>query len=78
MNRIFNILIIALAGAFFAAQVAAQRAPSGPPTGRFDQGGPKVGDMVPDLVVVDDKGNPASLRKLTEGHYSVFTLGCLT
>ncbi len=78
MNLIFLILIITLAGAFFAAHVAAQGAMPRSPNDRFSQGGPEVGDMVPDLVIVDDKGNPANLRKLTEGHYSVFILGCLT
>ena len=62
-----------LVGGVYAGLVAAQS-----PNLAFAEGGPKVGDMIADLVVVDDKGNPASLRKLTEGHYSVFTLGCLT
>ena len=73
MNRIFHILIITLVGGFYAGLATAQM-----PDVAFAKDGPKVGDMVPDLVVVDDKGNPASLRKITEGHYSVFTLGCLT
>jgi hypothetical protein len=29
-------------------------------------------------VLVDDQGNPANLREITEGHYTVMTLGCLT
>ncbi len=48
-----------------------------PPDVRFENG-PKVGDRVPDLTIVDDQGNPANLRDITRGHYTVMTLGCLT
>ena len=48
-----------------------------PPDVRFENG-PKVGDRVPDLTIVDDQGNPANIRDITRGHYTVMTLGCLT
>jgi len=48
-----------------------------PPDIRFENG-PKVGDQVPDVTIVDDQGNPVSLREFTRGHYTVMTLGCLT
>lgn len=48
-----------------------------PPDVRFENG-PTVGDRVPDLTIVDDQGNPANLRAITRGHYTVMTLGCLT
>ena len=48
-----------------------------PPDVRFENG-PKVGDRVPDLSIVDDQGNPANIRDITRGQYTVMTLGCLT
>ncbi len=39
---------------------------------------PQIGELIPDLEIVDDHGNPVSLRELTRGQYTVFTLGCLT
>ncbi len=39
---------------------------------------PQIGELIPDLEIVDDQGNPVSLRELTQGHYTVMTLGCLT
>ena len=45
---------------------------------RFVELGPKVGDMVPDLTILDDTGNPVSIRDLSKDNYSVFVLGCLT
>jgi cytochrome oxidase Cu insertion factor (SCO1/SenC/PrrC family) len=48
-----------------------------PPDVRFESG-PKVGDQVPDVTIVDDQGNPVSLRDVVRGHYTVMTLGCLT
>ena len=48
-----------------------------PPQVRFEFA-PKLGEMIPDLTIVDDQGNPAKLRDVTDGHYTVLTLGCLT
>ena len=39
---------------------------------------PQVGQLVPNLELVDDQGEPAKLRELTRGHYTVMVLGCLT
>ncbi len=39
---------------------------------------PEVGRLVPDLELVTEEGNPAKLRELTRGHYTVMVLGCLT
>lgn len=39
---------------------------------------PQIGELIPDLEIVDDQGNPVRLRELTQGHYTVMTLGCLT
>ncbi len=49
-----------------------------PPATRFLAVAPEIGEMVPDLAIVDDKGDPVNLRELTRGHYTVLTLGCLT
>ena len=49
-----------------------------PPDSRFAAVAPEIGEMVPDLEIVDDQGNPVRLRELTQGHYTVLTLGCLT
>ncbi len=61
----------------------AQQGPRGPggPTGdiqRFVDLGPKVGEQLPDLTIVDDMGMPVNIRELTKGNYSVLVLGCLT
>ena len=39
---------------------------------------PQLGELIPDLEIVDDQGNPVGLREVTQGHYTVLTLGCLT
>ncbi len=48
-----------------------------PPDSRYTAV-PEIGDLVPDVEIVDDRGNPVRLRELTQGHYTVMTLGCLT
>jgi cytochrome oxidase Cu insertion factor (SCO1/SenC/PrrC family) len=48
-----------------------------PPDVRFENG-PKVGELVPDVTIVDDQGRPVSVRELAQGQYTVMTLGCLT
>jgi hypothetical protein len=47
---------------------------------KFIELGPKVGDQLPDLTIVDDLGNPVALSEITgDGeNYTVLTLGCLT
>lgn len=40
---------------------------------------PAVGDVFPDVTVVDDLGQPVNIRSLAgEKPYTVLTLGCLT
>ena len=51
--------------------------PAVAPEARFEAA-PQLGEMAPDLTIVDDQGNPANLRELTTGQYTVLTLGCLT
>ncbi len=58
-------------------QTSVAAAQGTPPQVRFESA-PQVGDMVPDLTIVDDQGDPANLRDITRGHYTVMTLGCLT
>ena len=40
---------------------------------------PAVGDVFPDITIVDDQGQPVNIRSLAgEKPYTVLTLGCLT
>lgn len=57
-----------------------QRGPGGPSGDipRFLDVGPKVGEQLPDLTIVDDMGMPVNIREITKGNYSVLVLGCLT
>ncbi len=64
-----------LTGIFHVSPAGAQ---STPPDIRFQAVAPEIGDRVPDLEIVDDQGRPVKLRELTQGHYTVLTLGCLT
>ena len=51
------------------------------PTGdipKFIELGPKVGEQLPDITIVDDMGSPVNIREITKGNYSVLVLGCLT
>jgi hypothetical protein len=60
---------------------AVQAQGGGGPSGdipKFLELGPKVGEMVPDLTILDDAGNPVSIRGISKDNYSVFVLGCLT
>ena len=44
-----------------------------------DEAAPKVGDLFPDVTIVDDQGEPVNIRALAgEKPYTVLTLGCLT
>ena len=49
----------------------------GGPGVRFENA-PKIGDMIPDLTIVDRDGKPVNLRELTRENYTVLVLGCLT
>jgi hypothetical protein len=58
-----------------------ERRPPGGPSGdiqRFLDLGPKVGEQMPDVTIVDDMGMPVNIREITKGNYSVLVLGCLT
>jgi hypothetical protein len=57
-----------------------ERRPGGPggDIPKFLELGPKVGDQMPDVTIVDDMGMPVNVRELTKGNYSVLVLGCLT
>ena len=44
-----------------------------------DAAAPQVGDIFPDVTVVDAEGNPVNIRSLAgEKPHTVLTLGCLT
>ena len=46
---------------------------------RFEQTAPAIGELLPDLILVDDQGNPVEMRELpVQGRYTVLTVGCLT
>ena len=68
-------LFLILAGLLHASLVVAQGTP---PQVRFESAAVQVGELIPDLTVVDDQGNPANIRDITRGHYTTITLGCLT
>ena len=51
--------------------------PSGMDT-RFMATVPAIGEQIPDITIVDDQGNPVSMRDITTGQYTVLTVGCLT
>ena len=63
-------LFLILAGLLLTSLVVAQGTP---PQVRFAEDAPKVGDLIPDLTLVDDQGNPANLRDLTRCHYTTIT-----
>jgi hypothetical protein len=77
-------VVLALVSA--PAMSLAQNAPgmgmgAGGPSGdipRFIELGPKVGEPLPDLTIVNDLGQPVNIREMTKGAYSVLVLGCLT
>ena len=70
-------LFLILAGLLHASLVVAQGQGT-PPQVRFESAAIQVGELIPDLTVVDDQGNPANIRDITRGHYTTITLGCLT
>jgi len=68
-------LVLILAALLQTSVVVAQGTP---PQVRFESAAAQVGELIPDLTVVDDQGNPVNLRDITRGHYTTITLGCLT
>ena len=77
MLRFSAPLFLVLAGVLLQASPVLAQVGT-PPGTRFLAVAPEIGEMVPDLAIVDDKGHPVHLRELTQGHYTVLTLGCLT
>ncbi len=83
---------VLFAAALFLTGVASAQAPGGMaggmargmgagPSGmdtRFMATVPAIGEQIPDVTIVDDQGNPVSMRDITTGQYTVLTLGCLT
>ena len=49
-----------------------------PPLPSFEQGAPKIGEVFPDIAIVDDQGNPVNVRELAGENYAVLVMGCLT
>lgn len=71
------IVALALISAPLLGNAQQGRGPSGD-IPRFVEIGPKVGEMLPDVTIVDDMGMPVNVREITNGNYSVLVLGCLT
>ncbi len=91
MVRIVSLMAVLLTGSLLSGVASAQGAPGmggqrSPEVAaaiqavidRFDAAAPQIGEPLPDLTLVDDQGNPANIRDITRGHYTVMTLGCLT
>ena len=45
---------------------------------RFYSTVPGIGELVPDVQVVNDRGDPVNIREVATGQYTVLVLGCLT
>ena len=45
---------------------------------RFYDTVPGIGELVPDIQVVNDRGDPVNIREVATGQYTVLVLGCLT
>lgn len=45
---------------------------------RFYNTVPDIGEPVPDVQVVNDRGDPVNIREVATGQYTVLVLGCLT
>jgi cytochrome oxidase Cu insertion factor (SCO1/SenC/PrrC family) len=44
---------------------------------RFEREAPEIGELLPNLEVIDSQGKPFPLRNL-KGSYTVLVFGCLT
>ena len=86
MKRLIPLSIILFLG---AVQPAAAQAPAmgmgmgmgAGPTAmdeRFYRAVPGIGERVPDIQVVNDRGDPVNIREVATGQYTVLVLGCLT
>ena len=45
---------------------------------RFYSTVPGIGELAPDIQVVNDRGDPVNIREVATGQYTVLVLGCLT
>ena len=45
---------------------------------RFLSTAPGIGELLPDIQVVNDRGDPVNIREVATGQYTVLVLGCLT
>lgn len=45
---------------------------------RFYSTVPGIGELAPDIQVVNDRGDPVNIREMATGQYTVLVLGCLT
>ncbi|MCZ6475848.1 MAG: hypothetical protein O6700_05965 [Gammaproteobacteria bacterium] len=80
--------LVTFAAALCLVSIASAQAPGGMARGmgagpsgmdtRFMAAVPAIGEQIPDITIVDDQGNPVSMRDITTGQYTVLTLGCLT
>ncbi len=73
------LLPLAAIGLLQTGVVTAQRLPGAErPNPRFEAA-PQIGELIPDVTIVDDQGNPVNVRELaSRSPYTVLTLGCLT
>ena len=74
MRRQFAVYL-ALAAVLVASTASGQGRRFGG-RGGFD-GGPAIGDVLPDVTALDENGKEISLRSL-RGKYTVLVFGCLT
>ena len=80
--------LVTFAAALCLVSIASAQAPGGMARGmgagpsgmdtRFMAAVPAIGEQIPDITIVDDQGNPVSMRDITTGQYTVLTVGCLT
>jgi len=80
--------LVTFAAALCLVSIASAQAPGGMARGmgagpsgmdtRFMDIVPDIGEQIPDITIVDDQGNPVSMRDITTGQYTVLTVGCLT
>ncbi len=86
MNRLFPLSVWVLFGTFQSAlsQIPGMGMGMGMGAGptamdaRYFDVAPDIGELVPDIEVVDEQGNPVNIREVATGQYTVLVLGCLT
>lgn len=86
MKRLIPLSIFVLVGAVHSAiaQVPGMGMGMGMGAGptamdeRFYSTVPGIGELLPDIEVVNDRGDPVNIREVATGQYTVLVLGCLT